>query len=100
MRLIFLILLLADSLCAAAQTEYSVERDTSGRFLLLQNGQKTIFDTAYVAQSLTSKVKEEAAIKTEIDLIERLILLRRQMAVIGDERKTLAEILKKARNAK
>lgn len=99
MRPILFILLFGASFRAAAQ-EYSVERDTLGRFLLLQNGQKTAFDTSYVVQSLAAKVKEEAAIKTEVDLLERLILLRRQMAVVADERKTLEEIIKKARHAK
>lgn len=100
MKLLIIAALLFVALAATAQTEYSVERDSVGRFLLLQSGQKTAFDTAYIAQSCAAKAKEEAAIKAEIDLIERLILLRRQVAVVGEEKRTLEDILKKSRNAK
>lgn len=98
-KLLLSIALCAFALVAMSQTDYKVERDTEGQFLLLQNGSKTVFDTAYVATSLDKKIKEEKAIQTEIDLIDRLILLRRQLAIVTDERKTLEDILKKSRDA-
>lgn len=96
--LLFTIFLIA-AFAAKAQTDFQVERDTAGQFLLIQDGAKTVFDTAFVANSLVTKTKEESAIKAEIELLERLILLRRQLAVVSDERKTLNDILKKSRNA-
>lgn len=97
---LLIIALLAACFSATAQSEYRVERDSAGLFVLLQNGNKTPFDTAFVAASALKKQGEEADVKAEIDLLERLVLLRRQRAVIKEERNTLEDILKKARNAK
>jgi hypothetical protein len=97
-----IVLILCLPLFSLAQTaEFKVELDTAGQYILIQDGkQRTPFDTAYVSQSLVSKSKDKAAIQTEIDLLERLVMLRRQLAIVSDERETLENILKKARNAK
>lgn len=85
-------------LAANAQTPtYSIERDSTGGFVMIQGAQVIPFDTATVRQNLTQKDQALQVVENEIALLERLVLLRRQAAMIREEQKTLSEILEKAR---
>lgn len=93
-------LLLAFCCCllavGAAAQDFKVERDTAGRFLLLSAGQRVAFDTAEVRRNWLRKASDEAALRQELELLERLLAVRRQWAVVRDERDALAEILKQS----
>ena len=86
------------SIFASAQitTDYQVENRDSN-FVLIQNGQRVPFDTAQVQVSLAQKSEEVTALETEIGLLERLVMLRRQLAVAREEKRTLFDIIEKAR---
>lgn len=84
---------------AQQTTDYKVERDTAGGFLLLQGGQRTPFDTATLQVNLKQKQEEQAALETEIQLLERLVVLRRQVQISKQEQNTLLDIITKARSA-
>ena len=97
MKLIIPFLLL--SLFATAQTgsDYKIEKRDSLGYVLLQNGRTVPFDTAQVLTNLAQKAEEVGVIETEIGLLERLVMLRRQLAVAREEKRTLNDILEKAR---
>ena len=97
MKLLIPFLLL--SLFATAQTgsDYKIEKRDSLGYVLLQNGRTVPFDTAQVQTNLAQKTEEVGVIETEIGLLERLVLLRRQLAVAREEKRTLNDILEKAR---
>ena len=97
MKLIIPFLLL--SLFATAQTgsDYKIEKRDSLGYVLLQNGRPVPFDTAQVQTNLAQKTEEVGVIETEIGLLERLVMLRRQLAVAREEKRTLNDILEKAR---
>ncbi|MCK6694661.1 MAG: hypothetical protein L6Q97_21500 [Thermoanaerobaculia bacterium] len=97
MKLIIPFLLL--SLFATAQTgsDYKIEKRDSLGYILLQNGRTVPFDTAQVQTNLAQKTEEVGVIETEIGLLERLVMLRRQLAVAREEKRTLNDILEKAR---
>ena len=97
MKLIIPFLLL--SLFATAQTgsDYKIEKRDSLGYVLLQNGRTVPFDTAQVQVNLVQKTEEVNTIETEIGLLERLVMLRRQLAVAREEKRTLNDILEKAR---
>ena len=97
MKLIIPFLLL--SLFATAQTgsDYKIEKRDSLGYVLLQNGRTVTFDTAQVQTNLAQKTEEVGVIETEIGLLERLVMLRRQLAVAREEKRTLNDILEKAR---
>ncbi len=84
---------------APAQTgsDYKIEKRDSLGYILLQNGRTVPFDTAQVQVNLAKKAEEVNAIETEIGLLERLVMLRRQLAVAREEKRTLNDILEKAR---
>ena len=95
---ITLLALLFCSIFCIAQTssDYLIEKQDSN-FILIQNGRAVPFDTAQVQMNLRQKTEEVSAIETEISLLERLVMLRRQLAVARDEQRTLADIIEKAR---
>ena len=97
MKLLIPFLLL--SFFAAAQTgsDYKIEKRDSLGYVLLQNGRTVPFDTAQVQTNLVQKSEEVGVIETEIGLLERLVMLRRQLAVAREEKRTLNDILEKAR---
>jgi hypothetical protein len=97
MQLLIPFLLL--SLFATAQTgsDYKIEKRDSLGYVLLQNGRTVPFDTAQVQTNLLQKTEEVGVIETEIGLLERLVMLRRQLAVAREEKRTLNDILEKAR---
>ncbi len=97
MKLVIPFLLL--SLFATAQTgsDYKIEKRDSLGYVLLQNGRTVPFDTAQVQTNLLQKTEEVGVIETEIGLLERLVMLRRQLAVAREEKRTLNDILEKAR---
>ena len=97
MKLVIPFLLL--SLFATAQTgsDYKIEKRDSLGYVLLQNGRTVPFDTAQVQTNLAQKIEEVGVIETEIGLLERLVMLRRQLAVAREEKRTLNDILEKAR---
>ncbi|MBK8924275.1 MAG: hypothetical protein IPM81_22750 [Saprospirales bacterium] len=97
MKLIIPFLLL--SLFATAQTgsDYKIEKRDSLGYVLLQNGRTVPFDTAQVQTNLAQKTEEVGTIETEIGLLERLVMLRRQLALAREEKRTLNDILEKAR---
>ena len=97
MKLVIPFLLL--SLFATAQTgsDYKIEKRDSLGYVLLQNGRTVPFDTAQVQTNLLQKSEEVGVIETEIGLLERLVMLRRQLAVAREEKRTLNDILEKAR---
>lgn len=97
MKLLIPFLLL--SLFATAQTgsDYKIEKHDSLGYVLLQNGRTVPFDTAQVQTNLAQKSEEVGVIETEIGLLERLVMLRRQLAVAREEKRTLNDILEKAR---
>ncbi len=97
MQLLIPFLLL--SLFATAQTgsDYKIEKRDSLGYVLLQNGRTVPFDTAQVQTNLLQKSEEVGVIETEIGLLERLVMLRRQLAVAREEKRTLNDILEKAR---
>ena len=97
MKLVIPFLLL--SLFATAQTgsDYKIEKRDSLGYVLLQNGRTVPFDTAQVLTTLAQKAEEVGVIETEIGLLERLVMLRRQLAVAREEKRTLNDILEKAR---
>lgn len=104
MRKIFftLSLILAALLAFAQQPaapDFKVERDTAGGFLLVQGGQRTPFDTTTLQNNLQQKRDEQLALETEIQLLERLVMLRRQVIVAKQEQTTLLDIIDKARKA-
>lgn len=97
--LIITLLLLLFGGMASAQTannNYQVTHDSTG-FKLIQDGQAIPFDTAFVAATLKTKAEEETAIQTEISLLEQLLNRRRQLAAVVEEKKTLQDIIKQAR---
>jgi hypothetical protein len=89
------LLLLAASATAQTAPDFTVDRDTTGFYLLQADGSRTRFDTAFVAQSLRDKSAQEAEFKAEADLIERLLVLRRSLAIAREEKTILQKILKK-----
>ena len=97
MKLVIPFLLL--SLFATAQTrsDYKIEKRDDLGYVLLQNGRTVPFDTAQVQTNLAQKSEEVGVIETEIGLLERLVMLRRQLAVAREEKRTLTDILEKAR---
>lgn len=97
MKLIIPFLLL--SLFATAQpgSDYKIEKRDSLGYVLLQNGRTVPFDTAQVQTNLVQKSEEVGVIETEIGLLERLVMLRRQLALAREEKRTLNDILEKAR---
>jgi len=96
MRILFAICLLLLVLRPLRAQDFKVERDTAGTFFLLSAGQRTAFDTAAVRVSLVRKASDEALLRSEVELLERLLTVRRQWAVVRDERDALAEILKQS----
>jgi len=98
MRFKVLFSFIALLICGAAhaQTNYTIERDSAG-FVMIQGGQATPFDTTTVRANIAQKEHQAAVIETEIQLLERLVLLRRQAAIVKEERNTLLDILEKAR---
>lgn len=76
--------------------DYQIEKRDSA-FVLIQNGRAVPFDTAQVQQNLVQKSDEVGALETEIALLERLVMLRRQLAVASEEKRTLIDIIEKAR---
>lgn len=101
MRHITSILLVVFATVFAQAQDYQILPDTAshtpGAFLMLQGGQYTPFDTATVHQNILEKAQSIDAIETEIALLERLVVLRRQAAQAKQEQNTLLEILKRAR---
>ena len=97
MKLVIPFLLL--SLFATAQTgsDYKIEKRDSLGYVLLQHGRTVPFDTAQVQTNLAQKTEEVGAIETEIGLLERLVMLRRQLTVAREEKRTLNDILEKTR---
>ncbi len=93
-----LLALLLSSMVSVAQIsgDYLIEKQDSA-FVLIQNGQRVPFDTAQVQVSLAQKSEEVTALETEIGLLERLVMLRRQLAVAREEKRTLFDIIEKAR---
>ena len=98
MKILSILLALCLSLAASAQNsaEYRVEKGEKD-FVLLQNGQYVVFDTLQVQTNLAQKTGEVSDLETEIALLERLILLRRQLVLAREEKRTLHDILEKAR---
>ncbi len=96
--LILLLKFISFAICANAQIggDYQVEKRDSS-FVLIQNGRTVPFDTAQVQANLAQKADEVNTLETEIALLERLVMLRRQMAVARDEKRTLVDIIEKAR---
>ena len=94
-----LIFLLLSNFVAKAQTaaDYKIEKRDSLGYVLLQHGRTVPFDTAQVQTNLAQKTEEVGAIETEIGLLERLVMLRRQLAVAREEKRTLNDILEKTR---
>lgn len=90
--------LLLFSTIATAQigSDYRVEKRDSG-FVLIQNGRAVPFDTVQVKQNLADKTDEAVVLDTEIGLLERLVMLRRQLALVREEKRTLSDIIEKAR---
>lgn len=101
-KALFLIVCLLAFVATTAQAQdYTILSDSTtgkpGTFLMIQGGQATPFDTVTVNQNIAQKSEDITAIETEIALLERLVLLRRQAAAAKVERNTLFEILKRAR---
>ena len=95
--LLFLLsLFLATQATAQIAPDYQIEKRDSA-FVLIQNGRAVPFDTAQVQLNLMQKSEEVGALETEIALLERLVMLRRQLAVAREEKRTLIDILEKAR---
>lgn len=95
--LIFFLQLCFFAIGAQAQmSDYLVEKRDSG-FVLIQNGRTVQFDTAQVQVNLAQKADEVSTLETEIALLERLVMLRRQLSVARDEKRTLIDIIEKAR---
>lgn len=91
-------LLLAGGLALPAQTDYSITWDsTQNSFLMQQGKNQTKFDTGQVVINLAKGRETLGVIETEIQLLERLVLLRRQAAQVREENRTLEDILGKAR---
>ena len=82
---------------AQTGTDYKIEKRDSLGYVLIQNGKTVPFDTAQVQTNLAQKTEEVGTIETEIALVERLVMLRRQLAVAREEKRTLTDILEKAR---
>ena len=99
MKPLILLLFLTLITQASAQTgsDYKIEKRDSLGYVLLQNGRTVPFDTAQVQTNLLQKSEEVGVIETEIGLLERLVMLRRQLAVAREEKRTLNDILEKAR---
>ena len=91
--------LLLSTALATAQTgtDYKIEKRDSLGYVLIQNGKTVPFDTVQVQTNLVQKTEEVGTIETEIALVERLVMLRRQLAVAREEKRTLNDILEKAR---
>ncbi|MCB0534424.1 MAG: hypothetical protein KDD14_19645 [Saprospiraceae bacterium] len=81
---------------AQIAADYQIEKRDSA-FVLIQNGRIVPFDTAQVQLNLVQKSDEVGALETEIALLERLVLLRRQLALAREEKRTLIDIIEKAR---
>jgi hypothetical protein len=98
LKILPLLLALCLSLAAPAQNsaEYRVEKGEKD-FVLVQNGQYVVFDTLQVQTNLAQKTGEVSDLETEIALLERLIHLRRQWVLAREEKRTLNDILEKAR---
>ena len=94
-----LIFLLLSNFVAKAQTaaDYKIEKRDSLGYVLLQHGRTVPFDTAQVQTNLAQKTEEVGAIETDIGLLERLVMLRRQLTVAREEKRTLNDILEKTR---
>ncbi|MBK8968628.1 MAG: hypothetical protein R3D58_07060 [Saprospiraceae bacterium] len=82
--------------CQIAGGDYQIEKQDSS-FFFVQNGLRVPFDTAQVQVNLIQKSDEVIALETEIGLLERLVVLRRQLAVAREEKRTLLDIIEKAR---
>jgi len=96
--LILLLQLLLFGIHATAQItgDYQVQMQDSS-FVLIQNGRTVPFDTAQVQANLVQKTDEVSALETEIALLERLVMLRRQLTVVREEKRTLIDIIEKSR---
>jgi hypothetical protein len=99
MKPLLFLLLLTGIFQASAQTgsDYKIEKRDSLGYVLIQNGRTVPFDTAQVQTNLAQKTEEVNTIETEIALLERLVMLRRQLAVAREEKRTLNDILEKTR---
>lgn len=97
MKLVIPFLLLSFFATAQTAADYKIEKRDSLGYVLLQNGRTVPFDTAQVQTNLAQKTEEVGVIETEIALLERLVMLRRQLAVAREEKRTLNDILEKAR---
>ena len=97
MKLVIPFLLLSFFATAQTGSDYKIEKRDSLGYVLLQNGRTVPFDTAQVQTNLVQKSEEVGVIETEIGLLERLVMLRRQLAVAREEKRTLNDILEKAR---
>ena len=100
MKPLFILLTLCCSISitsAQISGDYKIEKRDSLGYVLIQNGKTVPFDTAQVQVNLAQKTEEVGTIETEIALVERLVMLRRQLAVAHEEKRTLTDILEKAR---
>lgn len=96
-QVVFFTVALIAALGAAAQLpQFTVSRDSAG-FLLNQPGAApTRFDTTFVAQTLREKAQFELELRHEAEQLERLVTIRKSLALLADEKKVLSEILKQA----
>ena len=96
-HLLCVLALCALSPCLQAQSsDYQVLRGEQD-FVLKQNGKSVVFDTASVKVNLQQKGEEVLALESEIATLERLLTLRRQLLAVREEKRTLGDILQKAR---
>ncbi len=93
---IALLLFFATASPAQTPADYQIELRESG-YVLIQNGRTVPFDTVQVQQNLMQKTEEATTLETEIGLLERLVVLRRQLALVREEKRTLSDIIEKAR---
>ncbi|MEZ4941835.1 MAG: hypothetical protein R3D58_13225 [Saprospiraceae bacterium] len=93
---ILLLLLCSNFGVAQISGDYLIEKQDSA-FVFVQNGLRMPFDTAQVHVNISTKMEEVSALETEIGLLERLVILRRQLSVAREEKRTLLDILEKAR---
>jgi len=96
LRLIVVCLLALCFVASAHSQDFKVSRDSAG-FVLEQNGQRVPFDTAFVALQLTERNTEAQKLAKDVQILEELVLLRRRLDMVTEERKTLDKILNAAR---
>lgn len=85
------------TLATAQPIQFSVQKDSTGRYYLIQGAHRTPFDTTTVAAQIAEKRSELAAIDDEIRLLERLRTLRERAVLVKQEDEVLTSILQKAR---